>query len=125
MSKIALCVLHVTTDDPHPCFSLAGSEYLLGRIGLEVTLGWELQEPGRGFFSPGNDREEGTLGLPPSDFVPPEAEVNCVAFISSLELRRGRELNSWLPDCCFTMATAAYTKDTTSILNHIDTAGHF
>lgn len=79
-------------------------------MGLEDTLTWEFHDPGRGFRSPGNDREGTTLGLPPADFVPPEAGVNCVTFISSLELRRGRELKSWLPDCCFTRATAAYTQ---------------
>lgn len=49
---------------------------MLGRMGLEETLVWEFQEPGRGIFSPGNDLmvAGATLGLPPRDLVPPVGE---------------------------------------------------
>ena len=90
----------------HVDFSLEGRAYLLGRIGLEVTFTCEFQDPGRGYRSPGSDRPGLVLGLPPTDLVPP-AEREAMTVISSLELRRGRVLNSVLPDCCRAKATAA------------------
>lgn len=90
---------------------------MLGRIGLEVTLALEFHDPGRGLRSPGDNCEGATFGLPPTDLVPP-AKRDCVTVISSLELRRGRVLNSVLPDCCLDNTAAACRNEHTRVGLH-------